>query len=50
MGGKLGHWFWMKGVYLDGVENRTLKEMNRCKRVEVMRGRIQLRSEERNNL
>jgi hypothetical protein len=21
MGGKLGLWFWMKGIYLNGVEN-----------------------------
>jgi myosin-crossreactive antigen len=37
MGGKLGLWFWMKGIYLNGVENWMLKEINRCKRDEVMR-------------
>jgi hypothetical protein len=50
MGGKLGLWFWMKGIYLDGVENRMLKEINRCKREEAVKERIKLYSEEHNHL
>lgn len=50
MGAKLGHWFLMKGIYLNGVENRMLKEINRRERDEVIRGMIKLHSEEHNNL
>jgi hypothetical protein len=50
MGGKLGPWFWMKDLYLDGAENRMFKETIRCKRDEEIRGRIKLHSEEHNNL